>query len=129
MKHTLAWVNNVTILILRPLYLVDYLDHVPVKIYQTSSNYVPWLSAETKPIMKERDEAKVRATKTGNQVFLRNTKGCVILSNSHLPLDKKANYKNIVNDKKGDNIWYLVYSIPNIKSKEESVSDSTCCKW
>ena len=61
---------------------------------------MPWLSAETKPIMKERDEAKVRATKTGNQVFLRNTKGCVILSNSPLPLDKKANYKNIVNDKR-----------------------------
>lgn len=41
-------------------------QHAPLKVYQTRNNYVPWLSTETKEIMKSRDKAKELATKTGD---------------------------------------------------------------
>ena len=41
----------------------DILDrHAPVKVFQTRTNFAPWLSDETKNIMKERDRAQLWAT-------------------------------------------------------------------
>ena len=38
--------------------LGDILDrHAPVKVFQTRTNFAPWLSDETKNIMKERERA------------------------------------------------------------------------
>ena len=73
-------------------------QHAPVKVYQTRNNYVPWLSSETKELMKKRDKAKELATQTGNP---RNLDQYRILRNqvkSRLPSDKHNYYSNILQD-------------------------------
>ena len=41
--------------------------HAPVKTFQTRTNFAPWLSDETKQLMKERDRAQLWASSTHNQ--------------------------------------------------------------
>ena len=44
--------------------------HAPIKVFQIRKNYVPFLSKETKLLMKERDILKTEATKTNDPVLL-----------------------------------------------------------
>ena len=48
--------------------LTEILDrHAPVKMYQTKTNFAPWLSTGTKKLMSERDKAQLWASTTGNR--------------------------------------------------------------
>ena len=42
-------------------------NHAPIKVFLTRNNYAPWLSEETKALMKERNQFKL-ASKTSNDV-------------------------------------------------------------
>ena len=41
-------------------------EHAPVKIIQNRNNYVPYISKEIKQQMKERNEMKIKASKSGD---------------------------------------------------------------
>ena len=41
--------------------------HAPVRTFQTRTNFAPWLSEETKHLMKDRDRAQLWASSTQNQ--------------------------------------------------------------
>ena len=48
--------------------MTEVLDrHAPVKMYQTKTNFAPWLSTRTKKRMSERDKAQLWASTTGNR--------------------------------------------------------------
>ena len=48
--------------------LTEILDrHAPVKVFQTRTNFAPWLSEETKQLMQERDRAQIWASSSSRK--------------------------------------------------------------
>ena len=58
--------------------------HAPLKTIQTQTNYVPWLSAETKHLMKMRNEAQSLAASSKQEGEVQNFKILpkILLNNS-----------------------------------------------
>ena len=69
-------------------------QHAPIKTYQNRTNYLPWLSDETKLLMTQRDLAKENATQTGDSSQLDEYKRLRNLVKSRLNSDKINHYKN-----------------------------------
>ena len=46
----------------------------PVKVIQVRSSYAPWMSAETKAMVKERNLAQEKASETQNEEDWKNYK-------------------------------------------------------
>ena len=42
-------------------------NHAPMKVFQTRRNYNPWLSDDTKVLIKQREELKEQAAQDGKQ--------------------------------------------------------------
>ena len=61
----------------------------PIKTIQTRTKYAPWLSEATKTLMKERDEAHEKATKSGNDENWKSFKAKRNRVSSRLKNEKK----------------------------------------
>ena len=72
--------------------------HALVKIYQTRTKYVPWLSQNTKNLMQQQDNQKLIATRTGDPVHHDEYKRLRNLVKTKLPNDKNSFYSNILKD-------------------------------
>ena len=80
---------------------VEVLDkHAPLKVIQVRKNYVPYLSEETKILMKERDTLKIDATKYNDEVLFKEYKKKRKEVKEKLKKDKEE-YSNRILDKKG----------------------------
>lgn len=70
--------------------LTEILDKMcPVKLIQIRSKYSPWLSEETKLLMKNRDEAQKAATLTNKNEDWNNYKKLRNKINNRLKVEKK----------------------------------------
>ena len=69
----------------------EILDQVaPIKTIQVRKKYVPWLSPATKELIKERDEAQVKATHTKCQDDWRAFKSLRNTITSRIRAEKRA---------------------------------------
>ena len=86
--------------------------HAPIKIFQQFRNYVPYLSENTKNLMKERDNLKKIATSENNNELFKEYKVKRNLVKKYLEKDKKDYFDkkfNSENNKTTKNIWSTVY--------------------
>ena len=87
--------------------------HAPVKIFQSRNHYLPYLSKETKLLMKDRDALKEEATKSGDEELFAEYKVKRNEVKSRLKNEEAEFYKNKFHD---SNIiikkaWKTVYDI------------------
>ena len=85
--------------------------HAPIKVIQNRRNYVPYLSAEIKKLMAERDSFKQEAARFGDAVSYNNYKE---LRNKITSLQRKAEstyYSEKYQDPKcsAKEMWKLTY--------------------
>ena len=87
--------------------------HAPVKIFQCRTNYVPYLSDETKILMKERDTLKEEATKHACETLFAEYKIKRNEVKARLGVDETDFYKNKFHDVSLNirKIWKIVYNI------------------
>ena len=94
--------------------------HAPLKLYQSRSNYVPFLSEETKMLMKEQDTLKEEATLKGCSVLLKEYRIKRNLVKSRISSDKTAYYQDILHDQTLNikKVWKTVYNVlGNVNNK------------
>ena len=63
-------------------------DHAPLKIFQTRKNYSPWLSLETKNMIRQRNEAQSQAALTNHPADWNIFKGLRNKVTSRLRVEK-----------------------------------------
>ena len=101
--------------------------HAPRKIFQTRKNYVPFLSDETKNLMKERDALKEEATQYGDEDLWKEYKKLRNQVKRQLTKDKTNYYKNKFYDNKMTvkQAWKLAY---DLLGKSENKSPNKICR-
>ena len=79
----------------------------PVKTIQTRTNYVPWLSDDTKKLQEERNHAQKKAASTGNPDDWRYFRSVRNRVTSSIRTDKAAWEQKKLNDKENppSDIW------------------------
>ena len=87
--------------------------HAPVKIFQIRTNYVPYLSQETKSLMEERKALKEEATKTGDEVLFKEYNKKRNEVKARLDPDKASYYSDKFSARNStpSNAWKTVYNI------------------
>ena len=87
--------------------------HAPCKIIQLRSNYVPYLSADTKQLMKYRDSIKEEATKQADPELLKEFKRLRNEVRQRIIKDRGSYYQNQFQDQSFSvrQSWKLVYSL------------------
>ena len=95
--------------------LIDNISKVldemaPFKTIQTRSNYVPWLSDETKALQQERNEAQKKAAQTDEPEDWRNFRSLRNMVTSKSRSDKTAWEQKQLDDKENSStdIWKYV---------------------
>ena len=103
------------------LEILDF--HAPIKIFQTRKNYVPYLSEETKMLMRERDTLKKAATERLDEVLMKEFKKKRNEVKNRLKMDETKYHKERFFDPKIDvkKAWKYVYNAMGI-SKNNSPS-------
>ena len=87
--------------------------HAPRKIFQTRKNYVPYISAETKLLMAEREALKEEATKHGDEDLWKEYTTKRNLIRRMIPDEQPNYYKNKFNDERMTvkKTWKLAYEL------------------
>ena len=68
--------------------------HAPLKVFQVRNNYAPWISAETKEMIKTRDKLQKEAVDENCSEKYREYKCLRNIINSRLPSDEINHYKS-----------------------------------
>ena len=87
--------------------------HAPCKVIQSRSNYVPYLSSDTKQLMKYRDAIKEEATKQADPDLFKNFKRLRNKVRQNIILDRLSYYQNQFQDQSFSvkQSWNLGYSL------------------
>ena len=82
-------------------------EMAPVKVIQVRSSYAPWMSAETKARVKERNLAQEKASETQNEEDWKNYKKLRNVINNSLKVEKKNWQENKLNSFGNDtsSVW------------------------
>ena len=94
--------------------------YAPLKVYQSRSNYVPFLSHETKALMRERDALKEESTVQGCPILFNEYKVKRNKVKAMVQSDKINYYKSRLHDQSFDikKVWKTVYNVlGNIDNK------------
>ena len=83
--------------------LTQILDKMaPIKVFQVRTNYAPWLSSNTKDLMKKRDSAQKKASETNLNEDWRTYKGLRNRVNNILKTEKKSWQTEKLKEASGD---------------------------
>ena len=97
--------------------------HAPVKIFQTRKNYLPYLSEDTKRLMEERDALKEEATKTGDEILMKEYKLRRNWIKNSLAKEEANYYEEKLSEEKitTKKAWKIVYDmLGQVSSKSPS---------
>ena len=84
--------------VLHKAYLIVLNKHAPIKVIQNRTNYVPYITRELKNLMMERDNLKVRASKTGDNIIYPKYKNIRNKVSTKLKTAKSDYYKEKFKD-------------------------------
>ena len=94
-------------------------NHAPVKIFQNRKNYAPWLSEETKQLMKKRNQLKIQSRTNNDPSILTQYKQWRNKIKNRLKYEKLNYYKNKFHNEKLDKkqVWKTTYEyLGNVKN-------------
>ena len=93
--------------------VIFLIRHAPVKIFQTRTNYLPYLSDDVKRLMEERKALKEEASRTGDADLFEEYKLKRNMIKMSLPTEEERFYKEKLSTEKitTKKAWKLVYEM------------------
>lgn len=119
--HSIYLVNDVDLKVdILNQYLLTLFDrHIPLKTVRITKSKAPWLTDNVRLLMSQRDKAKAKYRKTGNNVHWEYYKQLRNFTNHAISNEKKAYFNHVSKNKNSKILWKELKSL-NINNSQRS---------